>query len=463
MIPIEGAPVATAAQMRAAEAHAVAAGSSDAALMARAGDEAAKAVRRLAGASEVLVACGPGNNGGDGYVIATRLAEAGHKVRVAARGEPKTDAAGAARRAWTGAVEKLDDAAPAPVFVDALFGTGQSRALDAADTAALRRLIGAARLSIAIDLPSGVGTDDASLLGDVPGVGLTLALGALKPAHLLQPAAARCGAVRLLDIGVTVASDDVALTAARFAPPEVGGHKYSRGMVAVVAGAMPGAAVLAAASAAHVAGYVLLLGSATDRVPHAVVRRRWSAEALDDPRIGAVVIGPGLGRDDAARAKLDAALASDRGLVIDGDALHLLDPARLRDRAAPMILTPHGGEFAALFGDGGGNKIERARAAAHFCGATVVFKGGDTVVAHPDGSTRTAWRDVTWLASAGTGDVLAGLTGALLAHERAPFDAASDAVWLHTDAAYRAGPAFIADDLVRAIPGAIGAAIGSGA
>lgn len=459
MIPIEGRPVVTAAQMRAAEAAAIAAGSSEEALMARAGVEVATVVRRLAGAAEVLVACGPGNNGGDGYVIAARLAEAGCTVRVAARDLPKSDAAKAARAAWSGDVEPLDMATPAPVLVDALFGTGLSRPLDGADAAALRRLIAARRLAIAVDLPSGVGTDDAALLADVPPVDLTLALGALKPAHLLQPGAARCGNVRLLDIGVAAASDDAVLSWGGFEAPAPGDHKYSRGMVAVVAGTMPGAAVLAASAAAHLAGYVLLLGSATDRVPHAVVRRRWAAEALDDARIGAVVIGPGLGRDDAARAKLDAALASDRPLVIDGDALNLLDPAQLHGRAAPVILTPHGGEFARLFGEGAGSKMERARVAATGCGATVVFKGADTVVAHADGRTCIASRPAPWLATAGTGDVLAGLVGGLLAHGHAPFVAATDAVWLHGEAAHRAGPAFIADDLVHAIPATIGAGL----
>ena len=455
MIPIDGQPILTAAAMRAAEERAIASGGSVAALMARAGAEVARAVRRLAGVHEVLVLCGPGNNGGDGYVAAARLAEAGVKVRVAASAEPHGAEALAARRGWTGAVEPLAEARPAPVLVDALFGTGLSRGLDDAAVAALHRLAGEAQLTIAVDLPSGVATDDGALLSQHPGADVTLALGAVKPAHVLQPAAALCGTVRLLDIGVTVESDAAVLAPCAFAPPKPDDHKYSRGMVAIVGGRMPGAAALAATAAARVAGYTLLLGSATDRLPHAVVRRRWSAEALADARIDAVVIGPGLGRDDEARAKLDAALASARALVIDGDALHLLDPVRLKDRAAPAILTPHAGEFAALFGTGEGSKIDRARAAAMTCGATIVFKGADTVVADPDGRTRTAVGSVPWLASAGTGDVLAGIVGALLAHGHAPFAAATEGVHLHTEAARRAGPAFIADDLPAALPQAL--------
>ena len=458
MIPIEGAPVLTAAQMRAAEERAIAGGASIASLMAEAGRQVADAVRRLAGSNEVLVLCGPGNNGGDGYVAARLLREAGQSVRVAAI-DPDTIGSGAAadaRVAWGGPIEPLAEATPAPVVVDALFGTGLSRALPDAVAAALRRLVGNASLSIAVDLPSGVATDDGSVPGDAAtAVDVTLALGALKPSHLLLPAAPLCGAARLLDIGVEARSDVTVLRREARVAPGDGDHKYTRGMVAVIAGTMPGAAALAATAASRVAGYVLLQGSATDRLPQAIVRRRWSPEALADARIGAVVNGPGLGRDEVARAKLDAALASDRALVIDGDALHLLDPARLRDRRAPSILTPHAGEFAALFGEGGGSKIDRALAAARDCGATIVFKGADSVVAHPGGQVRVAADRQPWLASAGTGDVLAGLTGALLAHHRDPLIAAGDGVWLHSEAARIAGPAFIADELAAAVPRAL--------
>ena len=453
MIPIEGQPILTAAQMRLAE---VASGHSTDALMARAGAAIAEQIRRLAMGSEVLIACGPGNNGGDGYVAAAILQDAGVAVRIAASAEPATEAARRARATWTGPVETLA-APPAPVLVDALFGTGLSRALDEVTAAALIRLSSGADLVIAVDLPSGVASDDGAVLTDATSAHLTLALGVVKPSHLLQPAASRCGTVRLVDIGVTAASDVMVLPRAGVSSPEPGSHKFSRGMVAVIAGTMPGAAALAASAAARVAGYVLLLGSATDRLPHAIVRRRWSADSIADPRIGAVVIGPGLGRDDTARAKLESALSSDKPLVIDGDALHLLDPQRMRERPAPTILTPHAGEFAQMFGRGQSSKIDRARAAAQGCGATIVFKGADTVVAHPDGRVRVAADHVGWLATAGSGDVLSGLCGGLLAHGCPAFAAASDAVWLHTESARRAGAGLIADDLIAALPAAIGA------
>ena len=453
MIPIDGLTVLTAAEMRAAEQ---ASGVDDATLMDRAGAAIAEAVRRIGGGQEVLILCGPGNNGGDGYVAASALKRAGIQVRVAALSEPRTDVARRARAGWDGPIESLAEARAAPMLLDALFGTGLSRGLDEAVVATLHALSAKAALLIAVDLPSGVATDNGALLSAYPGAALTLALGAPKPAHLLLPAAPVCGTVRVLDIGVAARSQASVLPVPSLRTPAIDAHKFSRGMVAVIAGRMPGASALAATAAARVAGYVLLIGGATDRLPHAIVRRRWAEDALSDPRIGAVVIGPGLGRDEEARAKLDAVLASDHALVIDGDALRLLDPARLRSRAAPAILTPHEGEFAHLFPDLQGSKIDRARAAAEGSGATVVLKGPDTVVAAPTGEVRLAARRVPWLATAGSGDVLAGLTGALLAGpDMTALAAGSSAVWLHTEAARVAGRALIADDLTLALPAAI--------
>ncbi|MCW6534319.1 NAD(P)H-hydrate dehydratase [Sphingomonas sp. MMSM24] len=465
MMPLDGRPILTAAAMRAAEEQIIATGTSVSALMERVGAAVAAQVRRLAGDQEVLILCGPGNNGGDGYVAARLLAAAGQRVRVAATGAPRSDAAIAARHAWGRDVEALGAAAPAPVLVDALFGTGLSRGLGTDVAGALARLAAAAALTIAVDLPSGAATDDGRLLSPVPDYDLTLALGALKPSHLLQPAAARSQRVIVLDIAVPVASEASVLARPRLSAPVVDAHKYSRGMVAVVAGAMPGASVLAATAAARGgAGYVLLLGGASDRVPHAIVRRRFDAAAIADKRIGALLVGPGLGRDERARERLEAALATDRPLVIDGDALRLLTPQKLAARKGPMILTPHAGEFDALFGADAGSKIDRARHAAAASGATIVFKGPDTVITAPDGGVVVALAASSWLSTAGTGDVLAGLVAARLAVNGSnampdPLAAAAEAVWLHGEAARRAGPAFIADDLARHLPEAIAACL----
>jgi hydroxyethylthiazole kinase-like uncharacterized protein yjeF len=457
VIRIDGQPILDAAQMRAAEAQVIAAGTSAEALMARAGEQVAEQVRRLAAGTEVLVLCGPGNNGGDGYVAAAALRRAGHAVRVAACAPPATVAASAARAAWMGPVEELGGAAPAPIVVDALFGIGLNRPLDAEICEPLCNLIRGARLSIAVDVPSGVSTDEGSSLADVSPVDLTLALAAVKPAHVLQSSAARCGDIRLLDIGVDVSGPVRVASAPELRSPSPGDHKYSRGLVAVVAGRMAGAAALAAVAAGRGgAGYVRLLGSATDRLPHAIVRQRFSAEALADERVGAVVIGPGLGRDDKARERLDVACASGRPMVIDGDALHLLGEAPAR---VPTILTPHAGEFARLFGDITGNKIDCAIEAARRANAVVVFKGADTVIAAPDGRAIVHAHAPAWLATAGTGDVLAGVIGAQLAGGADLFTAAANGVWLHAEAARLSGPAFIADDLAAHLPAALGACL----
>lgn len=449
MIPIHGQPILTAAEMRAAEEAAAPTPDAMYALMERAGAGVAEAARRLSAGAEALILCGPGNNGGDGYVAARILRDRGHPVRVAALSQPKSDLARRARGAWDGPVERLADAEPAPVLVEALFGTGLTRPLDADLTAPLHRLAGAARLRLAVDLPSGVATDDGAVLSEPPRFEVTLALGALKPAHLLQPAARYMSELRLLDIGVPAPSRTRAL--ARPALPEPGpdSHKFTRGMVAIVAGAMPGASELAALAAARAgAGYVPLLGGRSDR-PHAIVRRPWSPQALADERIGAVVIGPGLGRDEAARERFEVVWAGPHPLVVDGDALRLFDPARRR--AAPAILTPHAGEFNHLFGGGHGSKIDRARAAAERSDATVVFKGADTVIASPHGDAIVAAEASAWLSTAGTGDVLAGACGAMLAAGLDPLAAAEAAVWLHGRAARRLGPAFLADDLAEAL------------
>lgn len=232
-------------------------------------------------------------------------------------------------------------------------------------------------------------------------------------------------------------------------------HKYSRGLVVVIQGAMPGAAMLAARAAMHGgAGYVVLAGrDPMAGGPDALVRRRIDdlTDLLADDRVGAVVIGPGLGE---AHNWIEAAWASDRPLVLDGDALTPSLPTA-PSRAPATILTPHAGEFDRLFGPGNDRKHRRTAAAAQATGAVIVHKGADTVVAAPDGGVAHKSDAPSWLATAGTGDILAGLIGARLATGLTPFAAAAEAVWLQARAAELAGPAFIADDLVPAIPRAL--------
>jgi ADP-dependent NAD(P)H-hydrate dehydratase / NAD(P)H-hydrate epimerase len=249
--------------------------------------------------------------------------------------------------------------------------------------------------------------------------------------------------------------------------PDAGSNKYTRGKVVVIAGAMPGAALLAATAAQRAgAGYVELLGATEAGPPHALVRRPWAVEALDDGRIGAVVIGPGLGRDAAAGQRLEAALGTPHPLVIDADALTLLGgngAARLRGRPRPVLLTPHEGEFAHVFGPVGADRAAAVSRAAAVAGQIVVLKGSESIVASADGRMALAPPASPWLASAGTGDVLSGIAAAMLAQAAAhgldAFGAMSAALWLHGEAARRAGPCLIADDLVTHLPGAVAACL----
>ncbi len=443
--------------MAAAEAKAIAAGTPVDELMERAGAGLAEAILRFAGPMPVLVVAGPGNNGGDGYVAARHLSDQGVAVRVAASGEPKTAVAKAARKQWGGAVEQLGDAtAPAAVVVDAVFGTGLKRGLDEGLRGQLARLAAAARIRIACDVPSGVDSDSGTELSPVPSFDLTVALGALKPAHRLFPAMAKCGRVAVAEIGVETANDWTEIAAPAIPPLNRGGHKYDRGLVHCLAGTMPGAIALAASAAARAgAGYVRLSTSnPIPGLPQSIVQ--WGSADLYDERIGCILVGPGLG--DIPQV-LTLALTSKAPKVIDADAIGLVgEPGRLKGQ--DCILTPHEGEFVALFGELEGSKAERALAAATACYNIVVLKGTDTIVAAPDGRCAFAPPAPAWLASAGTGDVLAGIITALRARGLSAFDAACAGVWLHGRAAEIAGPGMIADDLALAIPAALALANG---
>jgi len=450
--------IVTADEMRTAEAQAIAAGTPAEELMERAGQGAAEAIWRFAGPLPALVLCGPGNNGGDGYVIARVLRERGLAVRVAALGEPTTPAARQARERWGGAVEPLgDDRPPAPLLIDALFGTGLKRGLATAAAAALLRLAAGAQVRVAIDLPSGAATDDGALLSPVPDFELIVTFAALKPSHLLQPAARHMGRIATVDIGVEARSRLSRIARPMLPAPGPDDHKYTRGFVGLIAGEMPGAIALAAAAAARAgAGYVQLFASAAVAgVPSAVVQGR---QGGDLSRAGCLVLGPGLGRGEEARARVAEALATGKPLVLDADAPFLVGGGveGLRTAGQVPILTPHDGEFVRLFGDLRGSKVERARAAARRSGAVVVLKGPDTVVAAPDGRAAIAAATTHWPASAGTGDVLAGVIGAMRARGLEAFEAACAGVWLHGRAAELAGAGMIADDLLRELPRALG-------
>jgi hydroxyethylthiazole kinase-like uncharacterized protein yjeF len=453
--------ILTADEMRAAEAGAIAAGVPVETLMERAGTAAAEAIWRHAGPLPTLVLCGPGNNGGDGYVIARALRERGMKVRVAALGGPQGAAASAARAAWGEAIEDIGENRPAPLLVDALFGTGLKRGLDGHAASELMRLAAGARVRVAVDLPSGASTDDGQLLSQVPDYDLTITFQTLKPSHLLQPAARHMGQVAICDIGVEELSRLHQIGRPAVASPGPDDHKYSRGYVAIISGEMPGASALTAAAAAKAgAGYVRLIAEhRISGVPSAVVQSAGTMAAIEDPRVGVVACGPGLGRSQRARDILDQAIEADVPLVLDADALSLLSaegPKALQRAKHVPILTPHAGEFARLFGALTGSKVEQAREAARLSGAVIVFKGPDSVVADPDGRAAIGAPASPWLASAGTGDVLTGVVAAMRAQGMEPFEAGCAGVWLHSRAAALAGPGLIADDLVGQLPHALG-------
>src|SRR6476661_5508340 len=379
---MNGRPILTAEAMRAAEQAAIDGGTSVEELMERAGAGLAEAAYRFAGPMETLILCGPGNNGGDGYVAARHLAQRGVQVRIAALSEPKSEAARWARSAWPGEVETLSsDTSGAPLLIDALFGTALTRGLDEPVSLLLSELVHESSLSIACDLPSGVETDSGALLSPLHDYDMTVAFGALKPALLLHPAMHKCGRLVLADIGIDADASWHEIAAPVLPPLDPRGHKYDRGLVHALGGAMPGAIALAAKAAAFAgAGYVRVSTSRPiDGLPSSIVQIDHAP--VNDERIGCLLIGPGLG--DIPQV-LTLALTSKAPKVIDADGIrHLGEPERLKGQDA--IITPHEGEFRKLFGELAGSKPERALEAARRSGAVIVYKGPDTSVASPDG------------------------------------------------------------------------------
>ncbi len=492
------------AQMRAIEQAAIGSGAvSGMDLMERAGREAARIIAaRFPPARGAVVLCGPGNNGGDGYVIARRLRDAGWPVKVFALADPATPDAQAARAAWAGPVvgfEALDwsDLKAAPVLVDAIFGTGLVRDVASGVWGALAMAQGAGCPVVAIDILSGLCADSGRIRSaggyvDHPAA-LTVTFAHAKLGHVLGEGGELSGTLEIADIGVQdwsetmLRQDDLAFVFEATPSPRVGklgGHKYDHGHALVLSGdvARAGAARLAARAALRVgAGLVTLacppgaLASATGRVDALMLRPVADGAALrdvlSDRRIGALVAGPGLGMGAREVGLIEAVLASRRAAVLDADALTLVagDAGLRAGLHARCVLTPHDGEFARLFPDIAAwrnagptpgapavSKVDAARRAAREAGCVVLLKGADTVIAGPDGRcavhAAVRGRAAPWLATAGSGDVLAGLIGGLLARGLSPFEAAETAAWLHVEAARAFGPGLIADDLPDALP-----------
>lgn len=477
------AEILSVAEMYRADALAMAGGIPGERLMEAAGFAVARAVRRRFRPCRVAILCGPGNNGGDGFVVARLLRNAGYAVRLALLGDVvnlKGDAALMAAR-WRGGVEALapDILDRADVVVDALFGAGLARPLSgiAADIIAG---IGRRGLPvIAVDVPSGVDGDTGAVLGCAPRAVATVTFFRKKPGHLLLPGRALCGAVEVADIGIPasvlaeveppLAENGPALWRDRFPWPAPDGHKYTRGHVVVMAGAtMTGAARLAARAARRAGAGLATIAAPAEAL--AVLRAGdpgTMVAALDeystllaDPRKNAVVLGPGCGVGEPLRQRVLAALQAGKAAVLDADALTSFadSPGDLfKALSGNVVLTPHDGEFTRLFGAADGCRLERARQAAKRAGAVVLLKGADTVIAHPDGRAVINANAPPFLATAGSGDVLAGIIGGLLAAGMDAFDAAACGAWLHGAAAAAFGPGLIAEDLAEALPGVLAA------
>lgn len=439
-------------------------------LMERAGWAVARAALQF-GPASILVLCGPGNNGGDGYVAA-RLLSAVRPVRVAALAPPRpgSDAAWAAAL-WPGPVHLFDpaDAARAGLVIDAVFGAGLSRDVDGLAA----RTLAAARCVLAVDVPSGVDGATGAIRGFAPQAARTVTFFRRKPGHCLLPGRDRCGAVTLADIGIPASVLDTIGPQTRHNTPALWSlpalpadtHKYARGYVSVLGGAlMTGAAQLAAAAARHGGA-----GMATIVAPgHAALYRHVPAGLIvnDQPLAGLLldhrrttwICGPGLGQD-TARATFPALVAAGRQIVADADALgaYAGQPQALRGAA---VLTPHEGEFTKLFGPPGADRLSAARAAARLVDAVVLLKGSDTVIAAPDGRAAVNDTGTPFLATAGAGDVLSGLIAALLSGGMPAFDAACAGAWLHGRAGEALGRGLVAEDLPAAIAAEIRALTG---
>lgn len=470
----------TPGQMGEADRLAIAGGVSGRVLMENAGRAVADAVSRRWPPRPVTVLCGPGNNGGDGFVAARLLAARGWPVRLALLGDRaalKGDAAWAASL-WRGGVEPLGLGVleNAALVIDALFGAGLARPVEGAAAEVIAALNGRRLPVVAVDVPSGIDGASGEIRGVAPQAALTVTFFRRKPGHLLLPGRLHCGETLVAQIGIvpavleTIAPDTVAnhpnWWTAVFPRPEAPGHKYSRGHALVAGGAvMTGAARLAARAAARVgAGLVtvaapvpafpIYAAALTGVIVAPVAGADDFAALLADKRRNAALIGPGAGTHAETRERTLRILAAGKSSVLDADALTVFvdRPADLFAAIrSSCVLTPHEGEFARLF-DTTGSKLDRARRAAARSGAVVVLKGADTAVAAPDGRAAINENAPASLATAGSGDVLAGLVLGLLAQGMPAFDAAAAAVWLHGAAAHAFGAGLVAEDLIDALP-----------
>jgi len=483
--------VLTTAEMERADRLSIAAGTPGFALMLSAGQAVAEAAAEFVEEGPILVVAGPGNNGGDGFVAAAELAAQGRDVSVilmCERDALKGDAASAAK-GWKSPVLPFNAQAigrPA-LIIDALFGAGLSRPVTGEAFDMIEAINATGAPVLAVDLPSGVNGTSAAVMSTAVRATETVTFFRKKPAHLLLPGRLQCGRVRVADIGIDAhvleeirpqAFENTPQVWRRYFPvPRIDDHKYARGHALVLSGEMAatGAARMAARASLRAGAGLVTLASPRDALAinataltavmvKAVDNPIQFAELFNDKRFNACVIGPGAGVGQRTTQFVHAALSAKRRVVLDADALtsfadapdHLFESIKTSSDPQ-VVLTPHEGEFPRLFSDlsnkhPGRSKLERVRAAAERSGAVVLLKGPDTTVASPDGRATIASNAPPWLATAGAGDVLAGIITGLMAQDVPAFEAASIAVWMHGEAAREAGPGLIAEDLPETMP-----------
>jgi len=477
-----GGEIFSIARMRSADAAAIAAGIAGIELMENAGAAVAEAITARFVRVPVVVLCGPGNNGGDGFVVARRLARAGWPVRVALQGRHERlrgDAATAAK-AWSGGTVALEPGVlqGTGLAVDALFGAGLTRPIEGMARATIEAVKEASLPVVAVDIPSGIDGDTGAILGVAAPARLTVTFHRVKPGHLLLPGRDYVGELVIADIGIPEHvpeqlgvrswANRPKLWQASLPRRTASSHKYRHGHALVVGGgpASSGAARMAARAALRAgAGLVTVICPEVAVTIYAaqltaVMIAPYADHAgfvrhFEDPRRNAILLGPGGGVGEDLRQRVLAALASGKACVLDADALTSFadQPSALFAAIdGPCLLTPHEGEFKRLF-DHDGDKLTRARNAAAESGAVLLLKGADTVVAAPDGRAVVQPDAPASLATAGSGDVLAGIALGLLAQSMPVFDAAAVAVWLHAEAARGLGAGMIAEDLIEALPG----------
>jgi ADP-dependent NAD(P)H-hydrate dehydratase / NAD(P)H-hydrate epimerase len=475
--------ILTGAEISAADAAAEAAGIPVAVLMQRAGVAVADAVVARWTPRPTVVLCGPGNNGGDGYVAAAELARRGWPVRVATAVEPARlkGAAAEAAQAWTGVRCQLTPSAleGAELVIDALYGVGLTRPLAASDRDVLRRAQQLAPI-VGVDLPSGLSGDTGAVLGHAPAAALTVVFHRKKPAHVLVPGRDLCGEIVVADLGLPAPArggralfenhPDVWRKA--FPRPTTNAHKGDRGRLVVVSGPAhsTGAARLAARAGLRMGAGLVTVASPPDAVivnashlTAVMVKPFLNEEELQQQaeQVDAMVIGPAAGVTEETRLNVLACCRTGAAMVVDADALTVFreDPDELfsaLDR--DDVLTPHPGEFERILPGllrASPSRIAAARTAAETAGCIVLLKGPDTVIAAPDGRAAVNTNGVPWLATAGSGDVLAGFIAGLMAQGMDSFEAACAGVWTHGEVGRRFGPGLIAEDLPECLPGVL--------